>query len=237
MLPFFKKGSSSKHKELASKIALITGLKPKKVSVYLLAFTHTSFSKSEKKEIENNERLEFLGDALLDAIVAEYLFKKFPYKNEGVLTELRSRIVKRDTLNNIANKLGVSELMQMGMGSKPNMSILGNALEALVGAVYLDYGYTKTQTFIEKKIIFPFIDVNELISTTDNYKSLLLEWGDKENRNIVFNIVKEEKHKSYTDFFAEVLVNNKMKGKGKGNSKKRAEQAAAEKACINLKLV
>lgn len=237
MLPFLKKGILPKdQKQFANKIAQVTGLRVKNVPVYIIAFTHTSFLKSSENESESNERLEFLGDAILDSIVAEYLFKKFPFKNEGILTELRSRIVKRDTLNDIAFQLGLSELMNMGNGSKTNKSILGNALEALVGAVYLDYGYEKTKTFIEKKIILPFIDIDELTSTTDNYKSLLLEWGDKEGKEIIFTIVKEEKHKSFTDFYAEVIINEKKKGKGKGNSKKRAEQAAAESACNNLKI-
>lgn len=237
MLPFFRKGLLPKHqKEFASKLQQVTGLVPKNVPVYVLALTHTSYLKKEEKETESNERLEFLGDAILDSVIAEYLFKKLPFKNEGALTEFRSRIVKRDTLNNIANRIGLLDLMKIGNVSKANQSILGNALEALVGAVFLDYGYNKTKTFIISKIVNPFVDLDELSSTTDNYKSLLLEWGDKHNREIVFEITQTEKLKSYTEFTSVVKIGGVKKGKGKGKSKKRAEQAAAENTCTKLKI-
>ena len=119
MLPFFKKGFLPKDKKLfTNKIQKVTGLIPKKLPLYVLSFTHSSSISDEKKDAESNERLEFLGDAILDAVVAEYLFKKCPFKSEGVLTELKSRIVKRDSLNDIAKKLGLSELINMGSGSK-----------------------------------------------------------------------------------------------------------------------
>lgn len=237
MLPFLRKGLLPKdQKEFASKLQKITGLVPRNFPVYVLALTHSSFLNKEDIESESNERLEFLGDAILDAVVAEFLFKKFPYKNEGFLTEMRSRIVKRETLNMIGKSIGLEELVKVGIGSKTNKSILGNALEALIGAVYLDYGYLKTYKFLEIKLIKPFIDLDELISTTDNYKSLLLEWGDKHNKEIVFEIAEEIKHKSYTEFKAVVLINGKKKSSGVAKSKKKAEQAAAEVACERLKI-
>lgn len=237
MLPFLRKGFLPQdQKKFVQGIKSITGLSPKNIPVYLLSVTHSSFLNENEKEAESNERLEFLGDAILDAVIAEYLFKKFPYKNEGFLTEMRSRIVKRETLNHIGKAIGLEELLKIGNGSKVNKSILGNALEALIGAVYLDYGFNKTFNFIEIKLIKPFIDLDELISTTDNYKSLLLEWGDKKGKEVVFEIVKSEKHKAFTTFFAEAKIDDVVKGKGKGNNKKKAEQAAAEDACNKLKI-
>ena len=237
MLPFFRKGFLPKHqKEFVVKLQKLTGLTPKNIPVYVLALTHTSYLSKEDSESESNERLEFLGDAILDAVIAEYLFKKLPFQNEGALTELRSRIVKRDTLNHIANRIGLLELIQIGNGTKSNMSMLGNALEALIGAIFLDYGYTKTKRFISQKVVKPFIDIDELISTTDNYKSLLLEWGDKNNKEILFEIEDVQKFKSHTDFTAVVLINGIKKGKAIGKSKKRAEQAAAEIVCEKLKI-
>lgn len=234
---FRKKQRSETGKSFLKKIQKMTGLLPRKHSVYTIAFTHTSSIDTEDKSASSNERLEFLGDAVLDAVVAEYLFKKFPYQSEGFLTELRSRIVKRDTLNHISRKMGIDEIMFMGKSHKTSISsILGNALEALIGAVFLDYGYAKTRSFIEKKIIIPFIDIDEFVSTTDNFKSLLLEWGDQHDKDISFVITHEVKHKSYTDFFAQVKVNGRKVGEGIGNSKKKAEQAAAEHACEKLKL-
>lgn len=237
MLPFLRKGFLPQDQKIfVQGIKSITGLRPKNIPVYLLSVTHSSFLNENDIESESNERLEFLGDAILDSIIAEYLFKKFPYKNEGFLTEMRSRIVKRETLNRIGKAIGLEELIKIGHGSKVNRSILGNALEALIGAIYLDYGFSKTSKFIEIKLIRPFIDLDELISTTDNYKSLLLEWGDKNSKEILFEIVKEEKHKAFTTFFAVAQINGTIKGKGSGHNKKKAEQAAAEDVCNRLKI-
>lgn len=239
MLPFLRKGFLPKDQKLfVNKINKVTGLAPKNIPVYILAFTHSSFLNLEDSNSDSNERLEFLGDAILDSVVAELLFKKFPFKNEGFLTEMRSRLVKRDTLNMIAEKIGLRELVSTGKGNVNNgsKSILGNALEALIGAVFLDYGYDKTKKFIDNRLVKPFIDIEELISTTDNYKSLILEWADKNNRKVYFDIVKIVKHKSYSDFTAQVRVNEKIKGKGVGRSKKKAEQVAAADACQKLKI-
>ena len=237
MLPFLRKGLLPKNqKEFSSNIQKITGLLPKNLPLYSLALTHSSFLNENEGDFESNERLEYLGDAILDAVVAEYLFKKLPFQNEGSLTELRSRIVKRDTLNRIGSSIGLRELMQTGVISKSNKSIIGNALEALVGAVFLDFGYKKTYKFVADKLIKPFVDIDELISTTDNYKSLLLEWGDKHNKEVIFEIADSIKHKSHTEFVSVVKINGTKKSEGRGNSKKKAEQNAAENACEKLKI-
>lgn len=229
--------SNSKDKKLRKNFKNITGLDPRNVSLYKLAIRHSSQSKSK---IENsNERLEFLGDAILGSIVAEYLFKKFPFKDEGFLTEIRSRIVNRESLNSIAKKVGLNKLVTLGQRKRTphsHKSLYGNALEALVGAVYLDKGYKKCTRFVIKKLIIPHVDIEDVVNQNKNYKSLLIEWGQKTNKKIEFKIIKESGHNHSKEFTAQVIIEGTHYQTGKGMSKKKAELFAAEKTFEELNL-
>jgi len=227
----------SHDKALSAAIRQITGLEPENVRLYRTALTHTSVLKQTTAgRHETNERLEFLGDAILGAVVAEFLYKKFPYKQEGFLTEIRSRIVNREMLNSVAMRIGLNTLVKTDQGSNNfrYKSINGNALEALVGAIYLDKGYKTTRRFILDKLIKPHIDVHTLITTTANFKSKLIEWAQSQNKAIRFEIVNVKPQGNVTEFTSEVFLNDEPVALGHGHSKKRAEQAAAEKALQSL---
>ncbi|WP_062544228.1 ribonuclease III [Rufibacter tibetensis] len=227
-----------KDKAFVNAITHITGMAPDNLHLYQLAFTHTSFVRQNLKgNQETNERLEFLGDAILGAVIAEYLFKKYPYKDEGFLTEIRSRMVNRESLNSLAVKVGLHSLIKVDniSGVTRHKFINGNALEALVGAVYLDKGYTDTKDFILKKLVKPHFDLHQLTTTTSNFKSKLIEWAQGQNRSIRFEIIGQKQSGSTTEFTAAVVVDNDIIASGSGLSKKKAEQAAAEKSMEVLK--
>ncbi len=201
-----------------------------------MALTHRSVSLKINGTLVNNERLEFLGDAMLDAIIAEYLFKKYPTRNEGFLSKMRSKIVKRKQLNGMALSLGLDNLVQViNVNSNGGKHLYGNALEALIGAVYLDKGYETTRKFIIKKIIKKHIDLHELETIETDYKSRIIEWAQKNHTEISFDN-QEEYHNNEKSpiFVSRVLINNEILGEGKGSSKKEAEQNAAEHAYISL---
>ncbi len=225
-------------KKLVRAIAGIIGSTPDNIRLYKLAFTHTSFVRqTDAGKHQTNERLEYLGDAILGSVVAEYLFKKFPYEDEGFLTEMRSRIVNRESLNHIALKIGLNLLVRVDTSTSGirHKSVNGNALEALVGAVYLDKGYNITQRFILHKLVKPHVDMHHLVNTISNFKSKLIEWAQSQNLDIRFEIVKRKQQGNTTEFTSEVYIDNKPIAIGEGLSKKKADQAAAEKSLEILK--
>lgn len=181
---------------------------------------------------DSNERLEFLGDAILGAIIAEYLFKKYPYQPEGYLTELRSRIVRRETMNNVALRMGLNKLVQYNQNDRglSRSHIFGNALEALIGAVYLDQGFAKTRTFILKQIIRAYIDLDTMESTDTNYKNQLLSWAQRSNRQLVFETVDERNEGTRKLFTVAVVIDGDQVATGTGFNKKEAGQVAARNA-------
>ena len=185
----------------------------------------------------SNERLEFLGDAVLGSVVAEVLFKLYPYEDEGFLTELRSKIVSRVNLNQLARKLGFEKLIEYDsrvMGSSRQGSLLGDAFEALIGAVYLDKGYDFTRNFLVNHIIKSHIDIHTLEQTETNFKSKLIEWCQRHSKDISFELVSNEEGESIKLFTVQASVDGEMMGLGKEFSKKNAEKLAAEKACETL---
>jgi ribonuclease III len=230
------KKSHPSDKKLVSAIRTIAGFSPKNLELYKLATLHSSAAKENGKGFkESNERLEYLGDAILGAAVADFLFKKFPYRNEGFLTEIRSRIVNRESLNLLARKIGINHIVQFDQkNTQLQQVILGNTLEAIVGAVYLDKGYITCKKFVINKLIIPYFDIEELVSTNVNFKSKLIEWSQREAREIKFEIISVTKGKVHKEFTAQVLLENEVIGTGYGNSKKKAEQDAAFKACEKL---
>ncbi|MCC9136216.1 ribonuclease III [Pontibacter silvestris] len=229
----------TKDKDLVRAIAGIIGYTPDNIRLYKLALTHTSFVRQAAvSKHETNERLEFLGDAILGSVVAEHLFNKFPYEDEGFLTEIRSRIVNRESLNQIALKIGLNLLVKVDTSNQGmrHKSVNGNALEALVGAVYLDKGYNDTRRFILNKLVKPHVDLHKLVNTTSNFKSKLIEWAQSQNLDIRFEIVKRRQQGNTTEFTSEVYIDDKPIAIGVGLSKKKAEQAAAEKSLEFLKI-
>lgn len=229
----------TRDRELVRAITGIIGITPDNIRLYKLALTHTSFARQNAAgKHETNERLEFLGDAILGAVVAEHLFNKFPYEDEGFLTETRSRIVNRESLNHLALKIGLNLLVKVDTSnhSMRHKSVNGNALEALVGAVYLDKGYDKTRHFILKKLIRPHIDLHSIVNTTANFKSKLIEWAQSQNKEIRFEIIKRKQQGNTTEFTSEVYLDDTPIAVGIGLSKKKADQAAAEKGLATLNI-
>lgn len=224
---------------LVAAIQNIAGFTPSNLELYRLATVHSSIAKENGSGFkESNERLEYLGDAILGAAVADFLFKKFPFKPEGFLTEIRSRIVNREALNLLARKIGVANIVQFDQkNAHLQQVILGNTLEAIVGAIYLDKGYIRTKKFVIDKLINPNYNVDDLINSDSNFKSKIIEWAQREGKDVRFEILNVKKGRNHKEFTAQVMVDNEAKGTGYGNSKKKAEQDAAFKTCEMLNLL
>lgn len=215
----------------------ILGFFPNNISYYEEALLHKSLSKKDAKGRHNNERLEFLGDAILNAVVADIIFKKYPNQKEGFLTDTRSKIVKRETMDRVANELGLHELVTFSSHIRKQKShIMGNALEAFIGAVYLDQGYRKTGRFIEMKIINPHINIDIIAKKEVNFKSKLLEWSQKYRVSLCFELLENYKDDENNPVFqSQALLNGVLAGSGTGYSKKESQQQAAQKALKKIK--
>lgn len=226
----------SEEKNLYSTIKNIFGFYPGNIFLYKLAFRH----RSQAKEAANgnrisNERLEYLGDAILSAVVADYLFKMFPYKDEGFLTEMRSKIVSRAQLNKLSQKLGIDGLIQADTdGRSVYRSMKGDAFEALVGAIYLDKGYQFTYKLLVEKVIQTHFDLEALEHTDTNYKSRLIEWAQKEKHTVEFVTLHEVGHGYNKQYVVEVLLDKLPIGRGRDFSIKGAEQNAAMRALMEV---
>ncbi|MCO5948404.1 MULTISPECIES: ribonuclease III [Mucilaginibacter] len=216
----------------------LLGFVPGNLSLYKLAFRHKSVAQNIKKGVKNsNERLEFLGDAVLGSVVAEVLFKLYPYEDEGFLTELRSKIVSRNNLNALARKLGFDKLIEYDsrmLNSSRQGSLLGDAFEALIGAVYLDKGYDFTRNFLVNHIIKAHVDIRTLEQTETNFKSKLIEWCQRHGKDITFYLVGNLEGENSKLFTIQAIIDGEVMGQGKEFSKKNAEKLAAEKACESL---
>ncbi len=231
------KSNSKEDKKLVTAIKTIAGFTPSNLALYKLATLHSSRAKEKNGFRESNERLEYLGDAILGAAVADYLFKKYPFKDEGFLTEIRSRIVNRESLNNLARKIGVSAIVQFDQkNTQLKQVILGNALEALVGAIYLDKGYLRTKKFVIDKLIGPYFDLEVVVNSNTNHKSKVIEWAQRNGSEIRFDVTDVKKGKNSKEFSAQVIIGDQPYGLGFGYTKKKAEQDAAEKTCVMLNI-
>jgi len=214
----------------------LLGFLPTNVNLYRMAFRHRSAAVMSKTGAKNsNERLEFLGDAILGCVIAEELFKLYPYKGEGFLTEMRSKIVSRVSLNKLAKRLGLEAIIEFDHQTLNNTSkqssILGDAFEALIGAVYIDKGYNFTRSFIIQDIIKPHIDISTLELTETNFKSKLIEWGQRNNKQVVFDLVTNEAGESAKLFTIQITIDGDKFALGRDYNKKNAEKIAAEKTC------
>lgn len=228
---------SSPRKEFYSYIRVLTGHCPLKFKIYDIAFIHKSASYVDKMgNVVNNERLEYLGDAVLDTIVAEYLYNRFPFKDEGFLTQLRSRIVNRSFLTQLTFKMGLNKYVISNASSVSESSHLyGDLLEAFIGAIYLDSGYAVAKQFVIKKIFNQHVDIREMEKVDNNFKSQLIEWGQKIKQEVVFKTVNNpDSRPEKMPFLSESYVDGRMMGTGEGYSKKEAQQNAAQAALEKL---
>lgn len=229
----------SKDRAFVKEIRDIVGYTPKEVFLYKLSMTHSSLVRRNGGEAEParecNERLEFLGDSILDSVVAEFLFKIYPTKDEGFLTEMRSKIVNRKSLNAICKKIGLSNLIKHNQNGTVNRSMYGDALEAFIGAVYLDLGYHKARRFILRRILDPHIQMNLVEKQIISYKNKLIEYVQKKKLGILeFEVLDEIGEGPNKTFHVQSMVGKRVLGFGEGKNKKTAEQHASEDALIKL---
>jgi len=234
----FIRAQFSSNQDLYRSIKNIFGFYPGNIFLYRLALRHKSATRKKINGLKiNNERLEYLGDAILSAVVADFLFKKFPYKNEGFLTEMRSKIVSRNSLNKLSLKLGLDKLIVSDADQhyKPK-SAGGDAFEALIGAIYLDRGYYFTKETIVKRILNLHFDLDDLIDSEISYKSRIIEWAQKEKRELNFQVVDEIGEKQEKQFKVAVLLDGKTIAECIDYSIKGAEKLAAEKAALEIDL-
>jgi ribonuclease-3 len=219
-------------KQLKQAIKSILGYKPGNIYLYHLAFLHKSATQETNTGIRiNNERLEFLGDAILDAVAADYLFKTFPTRDEGFLTEMRSKIVSRAMLNKLSQKMGIDQLIQIDNASSGTFrSCNGDAFEALIGAIYLDKGYDYTRKILLDRVISRYFDMDELVNHEVNFKSKIIEWAQREKKQTLFTVVNEVGSGYKKQYIVELLVNGVAIARGQDYSIKGAEQNAAEKS-------
>lgn len=220
---------------LQNQLENVLGIKTGNISLYTMALSHRSVKENAE---ENNERLEYLGDAVLSAIVADYLFKKYPYKGEGFLTEMRSKMVNRQQLNDLAIKIGLKKLTLYNKidGSLKGSQIFGNTLEALVGAVYLDKGYVKTQKWVIKQMIIPHLYVTDLELIDINLKNKLIGWASKNGKILEFALLEERQENNRRIFTIAAVIDGEKLAIGKAYNKKDASQIAAQVAVEKLGL-
>lgn len=211
-------------------IKTTTGYSPKNISLYQQAFFHSSVSVKRSGTTVSNERLEFLGDALLGAIVADYLFKMYPYKDEGFLTQLRSKIVNGQSLKELALKFGFNSFLKASLtkDEKTKSSAYGDAFEAFIGAVYLDMGFNKTKTFVVSRILKIHVDIDTLAKTNEDYKSQLQIFCQKNKYTLEYKLVSEERQGTNKMYLIEVNINDKPYTRFESYSKRNAEQKAAQ---------
>ncbi|HBC79692.1 MAG TPA: ribonuclease III [Bacteroidales bacterium] len=224
--------------EFASRLKKITGFRTTNLRIYEAAFIHrsASFTLPDGKRI-NNERLEFLGDAVLDTILSDYLFEKFPDANEGFMTKIRSRIVNREILNQLAISMGIDKILVSNVSSNSSTrNLYGDALEAFIGALFVDKGFKKTKNLFINRVFNKYLDLSQIVDKNSDYKSLVFEWIQKHKTNLTFEYKEEyDCNLKKSVFSATLLINNEEFGTGQGASKKEAEQEAAGKAWAKLK--
>ena len=224
----------SPERDFARRVRDLVGFAPARLSIFRLAFAHKSNQRVDRatgqSSANNNERLEYLGDAVLGTIVAEYLFKKYPDTDEGFLTKMRSRIVKRKSLNAIGDEMGLDVFLTELNRVRLSSSMLGNAVEALCGAVYLERGYEGTKRFVIRRMLRPYVDIHALETTDDNYKSQLLEHCQKNGKAVAYQLVEKFKRDRRDRFRVGVLVDGERVAEADDFNKKAAEQLASRRA-------
>jgi len=225
-------------REFRSRLKKLLKFNPHNLQLYEIAFIHrsASYTLNNGKKI-NNERLEYLGDAVIDAILSDYLFVKFPDANEGFLTKIRSRIVNREVLNQLSVSMGINKILISNINSSNHTrNLYGDAFEALMGSVFLDRGFKKTKKFFLKNVLNKYLDLNEIVSTDTDYKSMVFEWVQKHKSNLIFTYNEEYDFNLKKSIFSTTLyIDREVMGEGQGSSKKEAEQEASNMAWERLK--
>lgn len=229
-----KKSYSKEELELIKFVIKKFGYRPKNIDLFIRALTHKSIA-NKSEELKSNERLEFLGDTFFDAIVAEYLFDKFPDKDEGFLTKLKAKVVSRKTLSRIGEDIGLREKIKYQKGRSVKLSTLeGNALEALIGAIYLDSNYDTTKKVVIHHLFRIHLDLTRLLEKEIDFKSSLFIWCQKNKLELNFSIIREEQKNNSWEYETEVSINGQIFGRGTGESKKSAEQMASKETLVLL---
>lgn len=230
----------SADKILYNSLRNLLGFYPDNIALYKQAFRHSSVAQLIKEGVrDSNERLEFLGDSVIGAVTADYLFKRFPYKDEGFLTKMRSRMVSRASHNQVAIRMGMKKFIEVNnerfKGSQP-VSIYGDAYEALIGAIYLDKGFKAAQHFILTRIINIHIDMEEVETKEIDFKSKFIEWVQREKKEYRFEVVQDGSGSTDKQFILQLFVDNEVVGSAEHVSKRKAEQLVSEQACILLEI-
>lgn len=222
----FNRKKSEEEIKISRFIVQRFGYNPKNVAYFLCALTHKSMSSSSK---ESNERLEFLGDAILDSVVAEYLYEKFPNEDEGYLTKIKSKVVNRRTLGAVGHEMEIRTILDYNKTRSIRIeTIEGNAFEALIGALYLDGGYAEVKKSVFHHVFRKYIDLNQILEEEIDFKTKLFIWSQRNRLPLTFEAIKEINHGTRWEYSVQVNVNGQTYGIGTGTSKKKAEQAAAK---------
>jgi len=227
---------SEKDEKFYVGVKKILAFKPGDITIYKEAFTHRSMNTTNTEgSPQNYERLEFLGDAVLGSVIAAHLFKKVPGGNEGYLTKMRSKVVSREHLNELGRDLNLIALVKTNIPTKQfGENIHGNVFEALVGAIYLDKGYRDCEKFIHRRVIKPYVDIQKLEGKIISYKSLFIEWCQKNKKSFKFNIYEDTGNDPLKHFAVKLQLEQDTVAKARGTSKKKAEERAAKRAYYKL---
>jgi ribonuclease-3 len=233
---FFKNSRSNDDGIFFKALEKILGFKPKDVSIYEKAFTHRSSNKMDHDgNAVNYERLEFLGDAMLSAVIAAHLFRKAPAGDEGYLTKMRSKIVSREHLNELGRDFHLIDFIESKVPTTHfGENIHGNVFEALIGAIYLDSGYYSCEQFIQNKVIVPYVDISKLEGKVISYKSLVIEWCQKEKKIFNYDVYDDNSITGERLFGVKLTINDKIIAKARATSKKKAEEKASQRAYFAL---
>lgn len=225
-------------RDFNSRLKYLLGFRPGELRIYEIAFIHrsASFTLPDGKRV-NNERLEFLGDSVLDVILSDFLFEKYPDASEGFMTKIRSRIVNREVLNQLAISMGIDKILVSNVSmAQQTRNLYGDALEALIGAIFLDKGFRKTKRFFIKNVLKKYLDLEVVVNTDNDYKSLIFEWVQKKKESLSFAVNEEYDFDKKKSVFSTILsIGGAEYGKGQGASKKEAEQEASRQAWEKLK--
>ncbi len=235
---FFKKDKSkAQDYQFYNNLTKILGFKPKKIDIYKKAFTHSSVKEFTKEgKPLNYERLEFLGDTVISTVISDYLFKKAPLGDEGYLTQMRSKIVSRNNLNRVGKELNLIRFIKSNVRkNRYGDNIHGNVLEALVGAIYIDKGFKFCTKFIQAKVIGNYLNISDLETQISSYKSLLIEWCQKEKKDYTFDIYEDSGNDTKRHYSVKLFIDHKQISKARDTSKKKAEEKASKRGFYALK--
>lgn len=226
---------SRKDRESYLLLYSILGYVPGDISIYKTAMTHSSSASGSSRKLVSNERLEFLGDAVLSSVTSDYLYSNFTKEREGFLSKSRSNLVCRERLNELALAIGLDRFLTVcGLPPQHNNDIYGNAFEALVGAIYIDKGYKQCKRFLLDRVFSRFDDIEAVVKADKNYKSRLIEWAQKNHKTVEFRVLSEELRKDGVYFVSEVLIDGDMRGVGDGFSKRESQQKAARQVVFEM---